>query len=183
LQSPLAAFSQIEQFRRKRALFCWQFSFNAPSFKLVPDLNWTALAPPSQCAAPIEAYLTVLAIDRQTDFPDECRELVRYLCSEPVMAELDRVPALLPVRRRLLDRWNGSPHITRETVEEVARRFSAVWPVTDFAAWDRVDTCGYRFMNGTLNADALLEALQPLGEDIAGRNEPKNDSETMVAQE
>jgi hypothetical protein len=168
LQSPLAAFSQIEQFRRKRALFCWQFSFNAPSLRLVPDLNWTALAPPSQCAAPIEAYLTVLAIDRQTDFPGECRELVRYLCSEPVMAELDRVPALLPVRRRVLDRWSGSPLITRETVEEVVRRFSALWPVMDCAAWDQVDTCGYRFMNGTLNAEALLAALQPEGAGTKG---------------
>ncbi|MCE9615367.1 MAG: GntR family transcriptional regulator [Lentisphaerae bacterium] len=165
---PLSALNQIEQFRRKRALFCWQFSFNAPAFDLVPDLNWAALAPPSQQAASTEAYLTVLAIDRQTDFPEECRELVRYLCSEPVMAQLARPPALLPVRRGVLDRWSGSPRITRASVEEIARRFSAFWPVMDHAAWDRVDTCGYRFVDGSLSADALLEALQPPGEGIAG---------------
>ena len=163
VQPPVMGLNQIEQFRRRRALFCWQFSFNAPSFNLVPDLNWTALAPPSRRAAPTEPFLTVLAVDRKTDFPDECRELVRYLCSEPVMDRLARSPVLLPARRRLLNRWTGDPRVPRRTVEETAHRFSPLWPVTDLAAWSLVDdVCGRRFIEGTLNADELLAALSGL---------------------
>jgi hypothetical protein len=38
----------------------------------------------------------------------------------------------------------------------------------DHTAWGRVDTCGYQFMNGTLNAEALLAALQPEGAGTKG---------------
>ena len=104
----------------------------------------------------------MLAIDRQTDFPDECRELVRYLCSEPAMEPLARPPVLLPARRRLLERWKGDHRVPRRAVEDVVRRFSALWPVTDLAAWDRVDTCGYRFIDGKLKSDELIAELSDL---------------------
>ena len=52
--------------------------------------------------------------------------------------------------------------VPRRAVEDVVRRFSALWPVTDLAAWDRVDTCGYRFIDGKLKSDELIAELSDL---------------------
>lgn len=122
--------------------------------------RWRLLSIASDPATPPNAVLCLLAMCRQTRYPQQCLALMEYLYSEPVQTRFGRAFGNAPVLKKVamnprLISQHPFPDVYRETVQN-----SQIWPDDVLQKLTRCSALDLYFYNGEITVDEAIARLR-----------------------